>query len=430
MTVRFVLEREPTPQRDAERLYHGGHFVVGRGDDADWRIEDPEMFVSRKHFVVSDDGDGPIVTDASTGGLFVDGASKPLGAGNSVALEDGMRLRFGDFVLRVETQADEAKDTRAIERSGPFSFEFGPAEAPPTPQERPNELPPPFGVAERQADAAVSDESVRSPPPLDREDPFALDLSTALRTLESERGHAKDPADRQSYFGSVETPLGETQSFVHSEVRDHKEKTEEPEPSREPYDVSDEALRAAFYKGLGIDPHRHAIDDPLAEMEAMGRRFRALTEGLVELLRVRSQEKQKVRVAQTIVGNANVNPLKFAVGPDDAVGALVAERSVGYLAPDDAIREAFRDLADHQVRTWAALQSALRRMIDRFDPEEVERNLESTGRLEALLAGGRSAKLWQLYEERYRDIARAAEEKFLGEVGADFRDAYEKQWRD
>jgi type VI secretion system protein ImpI len=30
-----------------------------------------------------------------------------------------------------------------------------------------------------------------------------------------------------------------------------------------------------------------------------------------------------------------------------------------------------------------------------------------------------------LYEERYRDIAKAAEDRFLGEVGADFREAYE-----
>jgi type VI secretion system protein ImpI len=35
--------------------------------------------------------------------------------------------------------------------------------------------------------------------------------------------------------------------------------------------------------------------------------------------------------------------------------------------------------------------------------------------------------MWQLYQERYRDIAEAAEKRFLGEVGADFRDAYENE---
>ena len=45
--------------------------------------------------------------------------------------------------------------------------------------------------------------------------------------------------------------------------------------------------------------------------------------------------------------------------------------------------------------------------------------------MKSLISGSRSAQLWQLYEERYRDIAKSAEDRFLGEVGADFRDAYE-----
>ena len=182
---------------------------------------------------------------------------------------------------------------------------------------------------------------------------------------------------------------------------------------------------AAFFEGLGLDAGKLPTDDPLAEMEAMGKRFRALADGLTHLLRTRAAEKQKVRLAQTIVGSSNVNPLKFAVSAEEAVSSLVVERGAGYLSPDDSIDEAFRDLIDHQMRTWAALQAALRRMIDKFDPDAIERELEDTGLLETLIAGGRSAKLWQLYQERYEEIARAAEERFLGEIGADFRDAYE-----
>jgi type VI secretion system protein ImpI len=165
-------------------------------------------------------------------------------------------------------------------------------------------------------------------------------------------------------------------------------------------------------------------------MEDAGRHFRALVDGLMHLLRARAMEKQKVRVAQTVMASANVNPLKTLPTAEEGVAALLAPRGAGYLAPGPAIDGAFRDLADHQLRTWTALQSALRRMIDRFDPTEIEAELEQAGRMKALLAGGRSALLWQLYEDRYREIAQAAEERFLGEVGADFRDAYEGQRRD
>ena len=164
-------------------------------------------------------------------------------------------------------------------------------------------------------------------------------------------------------------------------------------------------------------------------MEALGRRFRGLIELVEQALRSRAREKRNLRVPQTVIGSANVNPLKFLPTTDAMIEAMIAPPRPGYMDADAAISAAGRDLADHQMRSWSGLQAALRRMIDRFDPEEIERELEATGRLRAILAGGRSALLWQLYCERYKGIAKAAEDRFLGEVGGDFRDAYEGKGR-
>ncbi len=444
--ITLVLEHAPTPQRQTTRLYHGGLLTIGRGDDADWQIEDPDMFVSRKHCVISDETGVPTATDASTGGLYVDGAAQALGAGNSVRLENDMRLRMGDFVIRVEMTT--ASPT-AAPRSGPglaFSFEFAPAPAPEPPKPRPKDLPSPFGL---RTDNRPSDREEKPKPPprsLDDADPFALDLApprpSPPPTARPDAG-ADQPRPTQraagGYFSdavwSAPAPARSPEPPAEREPELHAAPATAatpaaPAPRPEAQVDTDEALRAAFFRGLGLDPRRFPAADTEAEMEELGRRFRALADGLVHLLRTRAQEKQKVRVAQTIVGAANVNPLKFAVTSEDALEALLTAKGPGYLGPDDAIAQSYRDLADHQVRTWAALQAALRRMIDRFDPEEVERQLEDAGRLETLLAGGRSAKLWQLYVERYQDMARAAEERFLGEVGADFRDAYEDNGRE
>ena len=62
-----------------------------------------------------------------------------------------------------------------------------------------------------------------------------------------------------------------------------------------------------------------------------------------------------------------------------------------------------------------------------LDPAAIEKELEALGLLETLLAGGRRAKLWELYQKRFREIAQKAETQFLGEVGADFREAYERE---
>ncbi|TAN17581.1 MAG: type VI secretion system-associated FHA domain protein TagH, partial [Rhizobiaceae bacterium] len=157
------------------------------------------------------------------------------------------------------------------------------------------------------------------------------------------------------------------------------------------------------------------------------RQYRLMMDGLMQLLRKRAEEKGNARVAQTVVGASAVNPLKFLPTIDDAVATIAAGRSAGFLQGDEAIADAVRDLAEHHMRAWRGVQGALRRMIDRFDPVAFERELKSTSALDKVLAGGRGAKLWELYKKRHREIATSAEQRFLGEIGADFRDAYEEE---
>ncbi len=553
MTVRLVIEHATHPQRETSRTWEGGELVIGRGQDAGWQLDDPDQFLSRRHAIVSDIGGVPHVTDASRGGLFVDGAAAPLGPGNTRALEDGMRLRLGDFVLRVEMQAAAGQGAAPPARGPALNFEFGPAEAPTPPAQRPADLPDPFGATRRGSFEPAPSQTPRVSRPLDMDDPFGLDLRGApvrgpsgdtapvrdttsgpgasspfdvpgtaplpppppppLRpphdTLPGSRfGQAPEQASRGGYFfddalpeagkgvdpdaravaqndpfalgaGFIpQTPViepagsgadpDEDRTRVRATVQvgapqDRAHETpsqaagaatggvqapppgfETPAPpvggpptathhappiaTQAPRQSPGPDLYAAFLRGAGLPPEASPADAERA-MEDAGRHFRSMVEGLMHLLRARALEKQKVRVAVTVMASANVNPLKTLPTAEDGVAALVRPRGPGYLAPDQAIDGAFRDLADHQVRTWTALQQALRRMIDRFDPAEIEAEMEAAGRMKALLAGGRKSLLWQLYEERYREIAQAAEERFLGEVGADFRDAYEGQTR-
>jgi len=194
----------------------------------------------------------------------------------------------------------------------------------------------------------------------------------------------------------------------------------------EPGAPSDTVLREAFMRGLGLDAAEFSCRDPVAQMENFGRDYRMMMEGLMHLLRKRAEEKQKAGIAApTLVAASEVNPLKFLPTVDSALVMLVKEQSPDFLAADAAIAEAVHDLVDHHVNTWRGVQAALRRMIDRFDPAALEKELKSHTALEALLAGGRRAKLWELYEQRHREIAKSAESRFLGTVGTDFRNAYE-----
>ena len=105
MTLRLTIEHSPHPQDRREMHHPGGEFSIGRGAECSWQLNDPDMYVSRKHCVITGEAGQFIVTDASRGGLFIDGKDQPLGPGNAARLEPGMRLRLGDTVIRVEIEA-------------------------------------------------------------------------------------------------------------------------------------------------------------------------------------------------------------------------------------------------------------------------------------------------------------------------------------
>lgn len=416
MTLTLVLEHAPHRQQAQTHVHQGGELTIGRGDDAGWQIDDPDKFISRHHCVISDQNGKFSVTDASSGGLFVDGASTALGPGNSAELENGMRLRMGDFVIRIELEQENSasssthhvrKPSTAIgfEDDDFFSMKSKPVER----AERPETLPDPFeGSSGVKGGFDTTEEEETAPPLFD--DAFTLDpVSTPSEPEPPEPVHKPAPV--------VDAPVPPPPQPA------------KVEPAAVPAAVQQDALFAAFFDGLGVGDDMIPVANQADQMREMGKRFRLLVDGVMHMLRARAKEKQNVRVAQTIIGAQDVNPLKFLATTDDALEALIKPRGKGYLEPDAAIEGAFRDLADHQLRTWTALQSALRRMIDNFDPDAIEKEMENTGLLEALLAGGKSAKLWQLYEERYQEIAKAAEDRFLGEVGSDFRDAYEQNRR-
>lgn len=433
MMLRLVLENAPRPQEFTEIPYSGGQVIIGRSDEADWRLEDPDMFVSRRHAILSEENGTVMVTDASSGGLYIDNSANPLGAGNSVPLDQGMRLRLGDFVFRVETSLGESAAAKPALPDSPF--DFGVAEKAEEPVARPESLPDPFGMR-REDRFSVRRETPAAPRPFAQEDPFGLDMRKAQQAPKDDDLPSDPSPKRGGYFDTpapvpkLVEPVVAPDPVQPAQPAEQLVSEYKSEPSLPQANTGDiDVIRAALYRGLGLDPDLVPVGDLVAEVEEVGSRLRELVDGLMLLLRTRAQEKQKVRVAQTLISNADVNPLKFLASTDEAVAALIHPRGAGYLPPDRAVAEAYSDLVDHQLRTWTALQTSLRRMIDRFDPEEIEKDLDETGLLEKLIAGGRSAKMWQLYQDRYREIARSAEEQFLGEIGQDFRDAYENQRR-
>jgi type VI secretion system protein len=158
--------------------------------------------------------------------------------------------------------------------------------------------------------------------------------------------------------------------------------------------------------------------------------FREMVEGIVELLMARASIKSEARLPLTTIRPVLNNPLKFSVGADDALRKLFgAERAAGFLAPEEAVRDAVQDLKAHQLAVIAGLQATLKDLFNRFDPERLEREFSERSLLGTILPLHRKAKCWTLFTDEFRKIAREAEDDFQRLFGREFARAYQEQVR-
>jgi len=101
------------------REVRGGEFSIGRGQDNEWVVPDPERHLSKRHCrLVYSVGDWQL-HDLSSNGTFLNRSSEPVGKGSSAKLRNGDRIKFGLYEL--EVIIDEDEEGAARDREGSLS---------------------------------------------------------------------------------------------------------------------------------------------------------------------------------------------------------------------------------------------------------------------------------------------------------------------
>jgi type VI secretion system protein len=186
-------------------------------------------------------------------------------------------------------------------------------------------------------------------------------------------------------------------------------------------------LLQAFLRGAGLERLQIQPADRVAQMEAIGRSYRLMVEGLVDVLRARASLKGEFRMSQTMIRPVENNPLKFAPNVEEALLLLLRQGNQAFMPPDQAVSESFEDLKAHQIAVMAGIQAAIRHLLARFEPRALEARLDKPGGLAALLPGARQAKYWELFTQLYASISWEAEDDFQDLFGREFSRAYEEQ---
>jgi type VI secretion system protein ImpI len=165
--------------------------------------------------------------------------------------------------------------------------------------------------------------------------------------------------------------------------------------------AGDAQVLRRFARGAGIPEEVIAWRDPGEFAELLGSLMRLVAEDLKQLLLARAESKRLARsTKQTMVQALDNNPLKFSPTPEDALRLMFGRPTSGYLDARHTFEESFKDLKVHQVKTYAAMQAALRLLVEDLDPQAIEEAVGPDKGLGALV-GTRKAKAWETYLARW-----------------------------
>ncbi|WP_213153139.1 type VI secretion system-associated FHA domain protein TagH [Pseudomonas carnis] len=422
-----------TPGQCPEKSMDQGVMAIGRSSDNDWVLPDPERLVSSQHCVIQYKDGRYYLTDNSTNGVELVKAGIRMRRGNSEPLQDGELIRIGDYEIQARIDFNvQAIDSQPFAGDSPNSFEalMGAVASQPVPTP----------MIAPQFQGASSMETL--PDLFDFLSPSAVPPPTVADHVPSEQHDFRPPApvavpapEKPLVQGSV---IPEDWDLFSDAPAPVVNAAPAPAPIIPPPPVVEPValpvanaepppdLLQAFLRGAGLDQLRLDKADACAQMESIGRSYRLMVEGLIDVLRARASLKGEFRMQQTMIRPAENNPLKFAPNADEALLLLLRHGNQAFMAPDLAVRDSFDDLRAHQLAVMAGVEAAIKHLLTRFEPAQLEERMGKPGGLSSLFNGSRQAQYWQQFTELYSNISREAQEDFQDLFGREFSRAYEE----
>jgi type VI secretion system protein len=445
MPLRLIITsyHKLTPGQRADFELDRGELKIGRNPENDWVLPDPERLVSGQHCLIQLREGIYYLTDTSTNGVQLVNAGVRMHRGNSEALQDGELLRLGEYEILVQVSAPavSAMSGADAQSNDPFAN---------------------LALSSRTAAGAASAETAPRPAtaqlraggsPLDTKPDLFDFLATPAVPAPSQADHV--PAERHDFrppqpaAAPVPAPPVSASPAIPADWDPFAEPGSTPaplcapasEPAPPPASATPaeppafappaaqqaDAALEAFLRGAGLTQLRIDQGEALAQMETIGRSYRRMVEGLIEVLRARASLKGEFRMAQTMIRPVENNPLKFAPNVEEALVLLLRSGNQAFMPADLAISESFDDLKAHQLAVMAGVQASIKHLLKRFEPAVLEARLTKPAGIGALLPGGRQAQYWTLFTQLYASISREAEDDFEELFGREFGRAYEEQ---
>lgn len=414
---------------DNTRMLEDGVLTIGRGEDSDWVLPDPTRQLSKRHCVISVQDGKYLLQDTSANGTIIGSGHEPLGQGNSIALRDGDRVTLGAYRLDV-TIIDQARHA-ARPDADPLAKSTGPIDLfSPALSERDVTAPPkriapatPLGLGAGAGPLIPDDEDFLSP----------LAAKPAPSRLPPLAATPSDHAPPQAAFFAAP-------KVAPDKIPDNWDPFAEPgdgpmTPARgengrvdgSPSSSTQASGLAAFLEGAGLDAPALPPEAEAKILRAAGAALREAVEGLRAVFTARGELRSTFQIEHTMLRAQGNNPLKFSESTAEALRAMLLVPGAAFLPADATMRESLHDVQTHQMAIIAGMQEALAVLLKRFEPQSLQKRMDSGASLSALLPGARKAKYWDTFCEIYQEVAAEAEGELSGLFRKAFARAYEEQ---
>jgi predicted component of type VI protein secretion system len=355
---------------------------IGRAQDNDWVLVDPDRFVSSHHAEIEHRTGEWWIADTSTNGTYINDSVQPLGRGGRHRINNGDRIRLGSLMLEAEISGGN---------------DFLPDED--------------FDLSETALDSSFEVKSLLSNESgsgrMRAADAYGQPLPGKGKPAQGKPGSPAPPA---AAAAPRPQPAARTKPVA-----------EAPAPTASERDIWPGLL--AFCQGAGIDPLSLPTSQRNDLLREAGQAMREMMLGLMELSRARAEFSREVGIAGSARQRDSTNPLMQIRGVEEALVQLLTASEPGSSRAVDEVRAQFAKTRHHQQSMLVALREALTAMLATLDPDELAQQYGGTtrgpGNAEA------QARYWNLYRETFRALIASGESGLPAAFQEEFAHAYQ-----
>jgi type VI secretion system protein len=429
--LRVISEHYRELGENRSRVFGVNGGTVGRAPGNDWVLPDPRRVVSGHHFEVQCHGGRYWLIDTSTNGVFVNDADDPASDTGRIELNDGDRLRVGDYDILVSLDnridflpatGDEQSAAQHLDSDIGQSLDLDSLLTPRETDES-GSLPigNAFGVrlnAEARANlletlqrsVESSGESSFDPTRTGRIDSVVPSMEPADSSEPApappplRRPAAPAPGNQDWALSTRQIPREELEDAL-ARRRTRVEARERSIPFHQQASTWADLRSAvqAFCRGAGIDPTTLSPEAQAMLPLVAGQLLREAVVGLNDILRARATGVVAAAVAAVPVAPGNSsNPLRSSTSIEQALQRLFESHGRLFAGPVDSLRDVLQDTRDHETALAAGMKAGLDSVLGQLSPVNVSDQFEQ-GRSRQLAPGqDPRPRYWEHYSEFYR----------------------------